>query len=162
MPRLKNVIIALFVLLCIGAWISSEMKEAKDHSQGDYLKYEQEQLESMNEADRQREITDLYDESIIYEDAWDFVGEKKTVMGEIADIYTSDESNGRPIFIDIGNAYPDTNRVTAVIWEENRNALQSTVDALNIGDTVFIYGYLDVYDGIIKIEVTEPSQIKTL
>lgn len=162
MPKLKNVIIALFILLCIGAWVSSEMKEAKDHSQSDYQKYEQQQIESMNEAERQREIAELYDESVIYVDAWDFVGENKTVRGEIADIYTSDESSGSPTFIDIGNAYPDTNRVTAVIWEENRNALQSTIDALNVGDTVFIYGYLDVYDGIINIEVTEPSQIKTL
>ena len=160
--KIRNIVIAAFVIVCIGAYIYEKGEEAKDHSPGAYEQYQQELLAERASERNEHELQHLRDMSVPYEDAWDFLGETYMIEGTIADISRAVDSTGSPTFIDLGEAYPSTNRASIVIWEEHLDDVSIVLDELSIGDSIFVEGYIDSYDGVIQIEVTDPAQIHTM
>ena len=101
------------------------------------------------------------DGAISWEDAGDHVGETVTVYGPVKGTKVAKSSKGRPTFIDVGASYPSTDRVTCVIWSENRSNFPSSPETYYEGKNIRITGTLYVYNGGLNIEVSSPSQIET-
>lgn len=95
--------------------------------------------------------------AVPWNDASSHIGEEITIKGKVEEINYTNVS-GKPIFIDIGEEYPNKDRVTAVIWEENRDKFDD-LDDYYLAD-VLITGTPYWYDGVVNIELTDPSQIK--
>ena len=101
------------------------------------------------------------DGAISWEDAGDYVGETVTVYGPVKGTKVAKSSKGQPTFIDVGASYPSTDRVTCVIWSENRGNFPSSPETYYKGKNIRVTGTLYVYNGGLNIEVSSPSQIET-
>lgn len=89
------------------------------------------------------------------------IGERTTVYGPVASTKWATSSKGQPTFINLGNAYPNTNRFTIVIWAENRGNFPFAPESYYIGKTISVTGLITEYKGVPEIEATSPSQIHT-
>lgn len=87
-------------------------------------------------------------DAISWKDAGDYVGETVIVKGKIAEVTYSPESSGRPVFIDIGEAYPAPGRVTATIWEEDQDNFNMDPDEFesyySVGDTIYVLSLIHI------------------
>ena len=92
--------------------------------------------------------------------AKDHVGEHVTVCGTVGNVTWATSSKGKPTFINIGNAYPNPNRFTALIWSENRAKCENIINSMFYGRNVCVTGLIKLYNGTPEIEVTSPSQIE--
>ena len=101
------------------------------------------------------------DGAISWEDAGDYAGETVTIYGPVKGAKVAKSSKGQPTFIDIGASYPSANRVTCVIWSENRGNFPSSPEVYYKGKNIRVTGTLYVYNGSLNIEVSSPSQIET-
>jgi hypothetical protein len=63
-------------------------------------------------------------------------------------------SNGRPTFINLGAAYPNPNRLTILIWGEDRpNFPRAPERMFGPGQTICAQGRVTLYRGVSEIEV---------
>lgn len=101
--------------------------------------------------------------AISWKDASKHVGESVTIKGKVAAVDYSSQSSGKPVFIDIGKAYPESGRVTAVIWEENQSNFgfspEQFSNEFSVGETIYISGVIEYYDDSYTIDVSSPKQI---
>ena len=88
------------------------------------------------------------------------IGERATVYGPVASTKWATSSRGQPTFINLGNAYPNTNRFQAIIWVQNRGNFSFAPESYYSGKTISVTGLIVNYEGIPEIEVTSPSQIQ--
>lgn len=98
--------------------------------------------------------------NISWKDAYNHIGEDVTLEGKIVDSYQATESTGSPTFLDMGASYPDDNRVTIVIWEEDLYNFDGDPEAMYMNETVEVTGTLTTYDGVAQIEIESQDQIK--
>lgn len=98
--------------------------------------------------------------TLSWADAKYHMGEYAAVCGAVTTVTWATTSKGQPTFINIGNAYPNPNRFTALIWGENRKACESKINALYNGKNVCITGVIKQYNNLPEIEVTSPAQIE--
>lgn len=163
---IRNIVIAICVVVCAVAYFRVKSEETRPHSQEAYEQYQAEHLEYMEEQEEQARIDELYDRAVPYEDIiespYDYVGCDIKVCGDIADISILNDTNGRPTFIDMGEAYPSTERFTIVIWEENYEDVSFVLEDITYTSTIFVEGVVEMYDGIPQIEVTNSGQIQVL
>jgi DNA/RNA endonuclease YhcR with UshA esterase domain len=101
-------------------------------------------------------------DAISWDEASQYIGETATVYGEVKGIKYATGSNGEPTFINIGENYPSSSRVTALIWEQYRDNFSPSPENQYYGQTICVTGYIDTYDGVVQIEVTSPSQITVI
>lgn len=95
-------------------------------------------------------------ESARWYTALDRVGETGTIAGPVCEIYQAVNSNGMPVFIDIGNGYPNQNRAQIVIWGERVSEFESMLNQIDDGGAwVSVTGYISVYDGVAQIDVND-------
>jgi DNA/RNA endonuclease YhcR with UshA esterase domain len=92
-------------------------------------------------------------------EAKDHVGERTAVYGTVASTKYASGSNGKPTFLDMCYAYPDPNRLTVVIWDDNRDKFPQPPEHYYNGKAIYVSGLIVLYDGVPEIEVTSPSQI---
>jgi DNA/RNA endonuclease YhcR with UshA esterase domain len=92
-------------------------------------------------------------------EAKDHVGERIAVYGTVVSTKYAIESNGKPTFLNMCYAYPDPNRLTVVIWDENRGKFPQPPEDYYNGKAIYVSGLIVLYDGVPEIEVTSPSQI---
>lgn len=155
----KNVLICLVVIFFIGSYFYFEVQDAKKiPTAEEHEQYMLEQREKEAEELREDYISEAIPVDEIIEYPADYEGVEILVSGSVACISHETESNGSPTFIDMLNAYPNENRLTIVIWEENLLFVQDALDTLNVGDNIYVYGALEIYDGVPTIEVTDSSQ----
>lgn len=108
------------------------------------------------------EQTMIPDDAIPWQEASQHIGENATVYGPVVDAEYAATSNGRPTFIDLGSAYPETNRVTVVVWDEDRSAFPEAPESMYSGCTICVTGSIYYYNNACNIKVTSPSQIRVL
>lgn len=114
-----------------------------------------------SDTEDKRETSSQPDDAISWKDAGDYVGESVTIYGPVKETKVAKSSKGQPTFIDIGASYPSTDRVTCVIWSENRGDFPSSPEVYYKGKNIRVTGTLYVYNGGLNIEVSSPSQIET-
>jgi hypothetical protein len=102
----------------------------------------------------------LPDGVIDWSDAKQHVGENAVIYGTVQSVKYASSSNGSPTFLNIGVDYPNENRVSVIIWDKNRGNFSPSPESLYSGQEVYVSGYIDTYNGVVEIEVSNPSQIE--
>jgi DNA/RNA endonuclease YhcR with UshA esterase domain len=96
---------------------------------------------------------------INWNEANGYIGEFVTVCGPVVSTYFATSTNGQPTFLNIGKEYPDPERFTALIWGRNLENFPFNPDEYYFGKTICVQGFVEEYEGILEIEVTDPEQI---
>ena len=96
-------------------------------------------------------------DAIPYDEASEHMNEYVTLYGFIKDV-DKESAGGEPIFVDLGETYPNSNRVTGVIWPEYHSEFPDIEDYE--GKCVYMEGTLYEYNGIANIELTDSFQIR--
>ena len=82
------------------------------------------------------------------------LGDPVRVKARVASVAYARSSNGRPTLIDLGRAYPNSQRVTVVIWGEDRaNFPRAPERMFRRGMTICVQGIATQYRGVPQIEV---------
>ncbi|MGI8708456.1 MAG: hypothetical protein ACR2LG_09685 [Actinomycetota bacterium] len=77
------------------------------------------------------------------------------VNARVASVHYASSSNGRPTFINLGNRYPNANRVTVLIWGQNRRNFPRAPERMfRRGQTICVQGVAEMYRGSPEIEVS--------
>lgn len=84
------------------------------------------------------------------------------IQGEVADVTHATEENGKPIFIDLGNAYPNPERVTGVIWEDYQEFFDESELVGLKGKEVLLVGETEIYDDILNIRIEDYRHVKPI
>ena len=98
--------------------------------------------------------------AIEWTDAPAHVGETVTVRGPIVGVEYAEASEGSPTFIDMGAAYPDTSRVTVVVWGADRESFPYPPETIPVGETFLVTGEIYLYEDACYIKATSPEQIE--
>lgn len=106
--------------------------------------------------------TAVPDEAIEWSKAYQHVGEVVTLYGKVVDAEYATTSNGRPTFLDIGASYPNSDRLSVVIWGEDRASFSSSPEKMYRDKTIAVTGEVYIYEGVCNIEVSSPRQIQVL
>lgn len=102
------------------------------------------------------------DGAIKWTEAKKHIGETVTIYGPVKGSKYASTSNGEPTFIDLGASYPDTSRVTIVVWGEDRDNFSGSPEDMYGGKTVCVTGEVYEYRGVCNIEAQVPSQIRVI
>jgi DNA/RNA endonuclease YhcR with UshA esterase domain len=100
--------------------------------------------------------------AINWTEAGQHIGETVTVYGTVAGSTYASTSNGQPTFINIGVDYPDTSRVSVVIWGEDRGNFPKAPESMYLGKTICVTGEVYIYSGACNIKVQSSSQIQVM
>jgi len=92
-------------------------------------------------------------------DALKYVGQKKTVCGDVVSVTYAMRSRGQPTFLNLDEPYP--NQVfTVVIWGSDRVKFKNPPEVFFKGKRICITGIIDTFRGKPQIIVRDPNQIK--
>lgn len=81
------------------------------------------------------------------------VGSVVRVKARVASGVFARSSNGRPTFLNLGNAYPNPSRLTVIIWGRNRSRFPRAPEAMfRPGTVVCVQGLVETYRGVAEIE----------
>jgi DNA/RNA endonuclease YhcR with UshA esterase domain len=97
--------------------------------------------------------------AIPWDQASDYVGDRITVEGPVVSTKYANSSNGSPTFLNMGRDYPNTSRLTVLIWGGSRDNFSGAPESLYAGKTIRVKGSVSMYNGAAQIEVSDPSQI---
>ena len=97
------------------------------------------------------------------------VGDVVTIVGPLLASKSRPELNGSPTWLDVGNVFPNRNRLTVVVWGKNlSNFNPQDLDAMYWFQAVFdekayalicIQGIVTEYKGVPQIELKDLSQL---
>ena len=84
------------------------------------------------------------------------VGTYGTIAGPVGSVYQAVNSPGMPVFVNIGNAYPNGNRAQVIIWGERVPEFEEMLNAIDDGGAwVSVTGYIGSYEGVPQIDVND-------
>ena len=86
-------------------------------------------------------------------------GQTAFIEGPVKSALYMTSSNGDPTFLNVGVDYPNNNRLTVVIWGDDRGAFPKRPEVMYDGETICVRGRVQDYNGVSQIEVSKPSQI---
>jgi|GEM_PF-3739460 len=144
-----------------------QRQEEANRRESERIRLANEKLAQEKEKEKQekRASYGFTDTAISWSEARNYVGQVATFTGEVAAV----KMDRGVIFIDIGVAYPDNDRLTLVVWRESQeesifaNGMwMLTSEDYMLGMTVLITGEVYLYgDGnVANIELTSPAQIR--
>ena len=102
------------------------------------------------------------DGSISYQEVINHVGETVSFYGMVMGSEYRSESNHRPTYIDVGAAYPDTSRVSMVVWGDDRGNFPGAPEDIYLGKAVCVTGEIYEYEGVAYVKVATPDQVRIL
>ena len=105
-------------------------------------------------------ISSIPADVIQWHEAKNHIGERITVCGPVVSTKWASASGGSPTFLNIGNAYPDTNRFTVVIWKDYRKNFKFLPETYYQGKTICVTGLITEYKGIPEIEARSQDEIE--
>ena len=88
------------------------------------------------------------------------IGEWITAYGTVVGTRWASTSNGKPTFLNVGKDYPSPDRFAIVIWIDNRGKFSQPPEDYYLGKTICVSGLVDTYQGVVQIEVQDPSQLE--
>jgi len=84
------------------------------------------------------------------------VGTYGTIAGPVVRVYQAKDAQGMPIFIDIGNPYPNQNRAQIVIWARYLSDFEDMLYQIVPGTTwISATGRISEYDGVPELDTGE-------
>ncbi len=104
--------------------------------------------------------TDFGADTVSWNDAKNFIGQTKTVCGNVARATYAENTNGQPTYLDLGRAYPDASRFSVVIWGNQRANFPTPPETLYRSKTICVNGVIRTYQGVPQIEVRSPAQVQ--
>ena len=99
--------------------------------------------------------------AVSWQRAGTVVGKIATIQGRVAGTYYAASTSGSPTFLNLGVDYPNPNRFTVLIWNENRAAFGQPEVRFR-GRTICVRGRVHSYRGVPEIIVRSTSQISLL
>jgi hypothetical protein len=118
-----------------------------------------EQEAAYDELDDPREA--LCEGGIGWRSAQDHLGETVNVWGPVERVSQPPGVSGSPTFLEVGNAYPDTDRLNIVIWGQDADGFISDLEDTFQGESVCVLGEVESYNGVPQITVRGPASIVT-
>lgn len=103
---------------------------------------------------------DFGPDTVSWNDAKNFIGQTKTVCGNVVRTTFAESTKGQPTYLDVGRAYPDASRLSIVIWGNQRANFPTPPETLYRGKTICVNGVIRTYQGVPQIEVRTPSQVQ--
>ena len=97
------------------------------------------------------------DNPISWDKAGSYVGKTFIVVGPVVKVTKPKGVRGNPTWIDIGAAFPDTRRLTLVLWENQESNFQMVKSGLLVGKNICVLGKIDNYKGVAQIELKKPG-----
>lgn len=97
-------------------------------------------------------------DAVSWNDAADHVGDEITVQGPVVGTRYASDSNGEPTFLNLGEDYPNEDRMTVVIWGDDRAEFGSPEDEYD-GKDICVSGVVDTYEGIPQIAIDSTDDI---
>jgi hypothetical protein len=91
-------------------------------------------------------------------DAYKYIDETKIVCGLVASAKYTEESRGKPTFLDLGNPYPN-HTFTVVIWGKNRANFSAPPESLYINKTICVKGKIKLYKGRPEMIINGPGAV---
>ncbi|MDT8322092.1 MAG: OB-fold nucleic acid binding domain-containing protein, partial [Xanthomonadales bacterium] len=92
--------------------------------------------------------------------ALDHVGKTIALRGPIVEISRASRASGDPTFINIGASFPDSSRLTAVIWGRNLEGFADFLEHDPVGQVVCVTGTVKKYRGAAEVELRSRSQLR--
>ena len=92
-------------------------------------------------------------------DARSSVGADYAFKGNVVNVTRRSDVKGDPTWIEIGARYPDTRRLTAVIWGTNYPSVEPAIHDVAVGDLICINGRVGMHDNAAQISINSPHQI---
>ena len=112
------------------------------------------------EENQQKErSSEALNDAIFWDEAKYHIGETLTVYGKVASAYYYKEGKNDPTFLNIGNPHPNPDRLTVLIWGNNRSNFSVAPEVYYSGKTIYVYGLIEKYEGVPQIDVKSPDQI---
>jgi hypothetical protein len=99
-------------------------------------------------------------DAIPWDQAYLYVGGKRTVEGPIAGTTFASESRGQPTFLNSGKPYPDPDRFTVVIWGYDRVDFPFAPEVGYDNKRICVTGLVDMYEGSPQIMADSASDIE--
>ena len=106
-----------------------------------------------------REPSTAPSKGIDWDEAKSWAGEFKVVCGPVVDTAYATGSTGKPTFLNLGRSYPDRERFTVVIWDDNRANFPAQPENYYLRKNICVDGLIELYDGGAQIEGTTQDQI---
>ncbi|WP_085920423.1 DUF559 domain-containing protein [Halomonas sp. CSM-2] len=87
------------------------------------------------------------------------MGETVTTQGLIKRITYKPDVNGSPTWIEVGASFPNPDRLTLLIWDNNRPEFASQLSQNIIGDDACVMGKVSEYRGDVQIQLKDADQL---
>ena len=97
--------------------------------------------------------------AICWNEAISYVGDYKVVCGQVVDTAYASGSDGKPTFLNLGKSYPNPERFTVVVWEENRANFPAFPEDFYLTKDICVDGLIELYKGGAQIDGRTSSQI---
>lgn len=88
-----------------------------------------------------------------------YMGQTVTTTGPVKRVTYKPDVNGSPTWIEVGARFPDPDRLTLLIWGEDRPAFESKISQPIVGDTACATGEVSEYRGDVQIQLKDIEQI---
>ena len=103
---------------------------------------------------------DLCEGEVSWQKASGCIGEADTSLkGPVVRVEQEPSIPGSPTFIDIGETYPDKERLSVVVWGDDRGKFPPLRQFL--GEDVCIHGVVEFFEGVPQIELQNPSNFRS-
>ena len=104
--------------------------------------------------------SDFHDAPIVSADAASgMLGQRAVVCGRVAAVTFAVNVGGQPTFINLERPFPDQ-AFDAVIWGRDRAHWEVAPEQLYDGSEICVAGRVRAHDGVPRIEVRVPAQIR--
>jgi len=98
--------------------------------------------------------------SIRWQNAENFVGQRRKVRGPVRSTVYARRSTGRPTFLNVGRPFPNPKRFTVVIWGRYRKRFPSPPERLYRDEYICARGKLRLFEGVPEVFVSGPGAIE--
>jgi hypothetical protein len=151
-------------------WNPSKQLDSPDDYDYDYGDYDYDYDDDDDDEHCEENPDGLPNNVVNWSKAGHHIGESITIYGEVKDVYYKQEMHFKdhqefrfaesPTFITIGADYPSNRRIKVVIWGQNRKNFSPSPETLYSEKTICVTGKPYLYNDIVSMEVTNPSQIQ--